>query len=68
MSFVVPCKPVQIPPLLCSSPQQDVRDDCYSARLRVLGVDVGDAREYVLNVENDKGADRYAVGLTVSGG
>ncbi|KAK4296415.1 hypothetical protein Pmani_031087, partial [Petrolisthes manimaculis] len=45
---------------------QDVRDDCYSARLRVLGVDVGDARDYVLNVENDKGADRYAVGLRVS--
>ncbi|KAK3870319.1 hypothetical protein Pcinc_024445 [Petrolisthes cinctipes] len=44
----------------------DVRDDCYSARLRVLGVDVGDARDYVLNVENDKGADRYAVGLRVS--
>nr|XP_053642506.1 basement membrane-specific heparan sulfate proteoglycan core protein-like [Cherax quadricarinatus] len=46
---------------------QDVREDCYSARLRVQGVDIADARDYVLNVENDKGADRYAVGLLVNG-
>nr|XP_045622310.1 hemicentin-2-like [Procambarus clarkii] len=45
---------------------QDVREDCYSARLRVQGVDAADARDYILNVENDKGADRYAVGLLVN--
>ncbi|KAG7162613.1 Kin of IRRE-like protein 3-like, partial [Homarus americanus] len=46
---------------------QDAREDCYSARLLVQGVDIADARDYVLNVENDKGADRYAVGLLVNG-
>lgn len=30
--------------------------------------DVADARDYILNVENDKGKDRYAVGLRVNGG
>ncbi|XP_045117704.1 irregular chiasm C-roughest protein-like isoform X1 [Portunus trituberculatus] len=47
--------------------QQDVREDCYSAKLRVQGVDVTDSRDYILNVQNDKGADRYAVGLRVNG-
>ncbi|XP_045117706.1 irregular chiasm C-roughest protein-like isoform X3 [Portunus trituberculatus] len=46
--------------------QQDVREDCYSAKLRVQGVDVTDSRDYILNVQNDKGADRYAVGLRVN--
>ncbi|KAG0716419.1 Kin of IRRE-like protein 2 [Chionoecetes opilio] len=46
--------------------QQDVREDCYFARLRVQGVDVADSRDYILNVQNEKGADRYAVGLRVN--
>lgn len=45
---------------------QDAREDCYSARLRVQGVDVTDSRDYILNVQNEKGADRYAVGLRVN--
>ncbi|ROT65912.1 hypothetical protein C7M84_016110 [Penaeus vannamei] len=47
---------------------QDTRQDCYAARLRVQHADVADARDYILNVENDKGKDRYAVGLKVNGG
>ncbi|XP_047472072.1 irregular chiasm C-roughest protein-like isoform X7 [Penaeus chinensis] len=47
--------------------QQDTREDCYAARLRVQHADVADARDYILNVENDKGKDRYAVGLRVNG-
>ncbi|XP_047472068.1 irregular chiasm C-roughest protein-like isoform X3 [Penaeus chinensis] len=46
--------------------QQDTREDCYAARLRVQHADVADARDYILNVENDKGKDRYAVGLRVN--
>lgn len=45
---------------------QDTRQDCYAARLRVQHADVADARDYILNVENDKGKDRYAVGLKVN--
>ncbi|CAL4122568.1 unnamed protein product, partial [Meganyctiphanes norvegica] len=42
------------------------RDDCYNARLRVQETDLADARDYILVVENDHGADRYAVGLLVN--
>lgn len=45
---------------------QDARQDCYSARLRVQGADVTDSRDYILNVQNEKGADRYAVELRVN--
>ncbi|XP_068228403.1 fasciclin-3-like [Palaemon carinicauda] len=47
--------------------QQDSREDCYAARLRVQGADAADARDYHLNVENDKGADQYTVSLSVNG-
>ncbi|XP_066948051.1 irregular chiasm C-roughest protein-like isoform X2 [Macrobrachium rosenbergii] len=46
---------------------QDSREDCYAARLRVQGADAADARDYHLNVENDKGADQYTVSLLVNG-
>uniref|UniRef100_A0A2P2I5N8 Kin of IRRE-like protein 3 n=1 Tax=Hirondellea gigas TaxID=1518452 RepID=A0A2P2I5N8_9CRUS len=40
-------------------------DDCYAARLVVQHADHADARNYYFNVENERGADRYAVALAV---
>jgi hypothetical protein len=46
---------------------QDEREDCYEAKLRVREVDPADARNYYLAVENERGSDRHAVHLAVSG-
>ncbi|XP_063240065.1 hemicentin-2 [Bacillus rossius redtenbacheri] len=46
---------------------QDSREDCYEARLHVAGADPADARSYYLAVQNDKGEDRHAVQLAVTG-
>lgn len=40
-------------------------DDCYAARLLVQHANPADARNYYFNVENERGADRYAVSLAV---
>ena len=48
-------------------PQNAGQDDCYAARLLVQRTNPGDARDYFFNVENERGADRYAVSLAVRG-
>lgn len=45
----------------------DEREDCYEAKLHVSEAEPGDSRPYYLHVENDKGADRHPVVLTVRG-
>ena len=46
---------------------QENIEDCYNAKLRVQHADIADERNYYLNVQNEKGSDRYAVALSVRG-
>ncbi|XP_049831432.1 irregular chiasm C-roughest protein isoform X1 [Schistocerca gregaria] len=43
----------------------DVREDCYEARLRVREVSPADQRQYYLTAENDRGKGRHALHLLV---
>ncbi|XP_068084855.1 kin of IRRE-like protein 2 [Anabrus simplex] len=45
---------------------QEAREDCYEAKLHVRQVDPEDARNYYLAVENERGADKYAIHLAVT--
>ena len=46
---------------------QDVREDCYQARLLIERLEPSDAREYRLEVENPRGTDSLLVVVKVSG-
>ncbi|XP_068084854.1 synaptogenesis protein syg-1 [Anabrus simplex] len=45
---------------------QDEREDCYEAKLHVRQVNPEDSRNYYLVVENERGADKYAIYLAVT--
>jgi len=46
---------------------QSHRSDCYEAKLRIARTDSADSRHYYLNIENNKGNDKYSVILQVRG-
>jgi len=41
------------------------REDCYLSTLRIQAADIGDSREYVLNLENEHGIQQHRVQVTV---
>ena len=41
------------------------REDCYLSTLRIQAADIGDSREYVLNLENEHGIQQHTVQVTV---
>ena len=41
------------------------REDCYLSTLRIQAADIGDSREYVLNLENEHGNQQHKVLVTV---
>ncbi|ODM98937.1 Kin of IRRE-like protein 3 [Orchesella cincta] len=47
--------------------EKSQRSDCYEAKLRIARTDSADSRHYYLNIENNKGNDKYSVILQVRG-